>query len=313
MSRPMRCRRRDTRSARSRISWTSTDAGLRSQATSYTVTARSGPSPRRSGRTAGSRASPQRSSPAACSAERSRTCSCPPHGEPVWDPGATLERARVRIEELATMRLEDPWRLSDMQAHPWAAITPHLLRNRTSFANGYALLAESGDALLIDFGYEVSTGLGPATERSARRPLLWAIEELQRAHGVERVAVVIPTHYHDDHVAGLPLLRTAEGTEVWAPANVAPILADPHRYDLPCLWHEPIPVDRVLPLGRTFELAGVRVDAARTPGAHALRGGARIRGRREARPCDRGSADHRRPARRQADPQLPVPQSLPGR
>ena len=176
----------------------------------------------------------------------------PAHGEPVEDPAATLARARGRIEELAAMRLEDPWPLSDMQERPWAEITPHLLRNRTSFANSYALLSEGGNALLIDFGYEVSTGLGPITERSARRPLLWAIEELEREGGVERVEAVIPTHYHDDHVAGLSLLREAEGAEVWAPANVAPILVDPHRFDLPCLWYEPIPVDRVLPLEEPF-------------------------------------------------------------
>jgi glyoxylase-like metal-dependent hydrolase (beta-lactamase superfamily II) len=177
----------------------------------------------------------------------------PAHGEPVEDPAATLARARGRIEELAAMRIEDPWPLSDMEERPWAEITPHLLRNRTSFANSYALLSEGGDALLIDFGYEVSTGLGPITERSARRPLLWAIEELQRAGGVERVEAVIPTHYHDDHVAGLSLLREAEGAEVWAPANVAPILVDPRRFDLPCLWYEPIPVDRVLPLEQPFK------------------------------------------------------------
>jgi glyoxylase-like metal-dependent hydrolase (beta-lactamase superfamily II) len=172
----------------------------------------------------------------------------PAHGDPVEEPAATLHRARSRLEELATMRLEEPWRLGDMQRNPWAEITPHLLRNRTSFANSYALVSETGAALLIDFGYDVSTGLGPITERTARRPLLWAIEELKRSHGVERIEAVIPTHYHDDHVAGLTLLRSVEGSEVWAPENVAPILVDPHRHDLPCLWHEPIPVDRVLPL-----------------------------------------------------------------
>jgi glyoxylase-like metal-dependent hydrolase (beta-lactamase superfamily II) len=177
----------------------------------------------------------------------------PAHGDPVEEPAATLDRARSRIEELATMRLEDPWRLGDMQARPWAVITTHLLRNRTSFANSYALLSETGAALLIDFGYDVSTGLGPITERTARRPLLWAIEELKGSHGVDRVEAVIPTHYHDDHVAGLSLLRDVEGSEVWAPENVAPILVDPRRYDLPCLWHEPIPVDRVLPLGQAFD------------------------------------------------------------
>jgi glyoxylase-like metal-dependent hydrolase (beta-lactamase superfamily II) len=69
----------------------------------------------------------------------------------------------------------------------------------------------------------------------------------------------VTTHYHDDHVAGINLLRDVEGTEAWSPENVAPILEHPTRYDLPCLWFEPIPVDRVLRLGeplawREYEL-----------------------------------------------------------
>jgi glyoxylase-like metal-dependent hydrolase (beta-lactamase superfamily II) len=172
----------------------------------------------------------------------------PAHGDPVHEPEAALRRVRERVEELAAMRLEEPWHLGDMFDRPWAELSPHLLRNRTSFANSYALLSDSGAAVLIDFGFDVATGLTPVTERTARRPLLWSIEVLKRDHGVERVAAVVVTHYHDDHVAGLNLLRAIEGTEVWAPANVAPVLEEPRRYDLPCLWHEPIPVDRVLPL-----------------------------------------------------------------
>jgi glyoxylase-like metal-dependent hydrolase (beta-lactamase superfamily II) len=184
----------------------------------------------------------------------------PSHGEPVDDSAPVLARVRRRLEELAEMRLEDPWRLGDMFERPWAEITPHVLRNRTSFANSYALLSDSGRAVLIDFGYDVSTGLTPITEGTARRPLLWSIEALKRLHGVERIEAVLVTHYHDDHVAGLNLLREIEGAEVWAPANVAPILEEPHRYDLPCLWHEPIAVDRVLPLAgstpwQEYELA----------------------------------------------------------
>ena len=42
---------------------------------------------------------------------------------------------------------------------------------------------------------------------------------LQREFGVSRIDVAIPTHYHDDHVAGFNLLREVEGTEVWAPES----------------------------------------------------------------------------------------------
>ena len=155
------------------------------------------------------------------------------------------------MQELLNLRREAPW---DIERHATAAVggvTPHLLRNRASFANSYALLSESGAALLIDAGYDVTTGLVPSTERTARRSLLWPFEALRRDHGIERIEAAIPTHYHDDHVAGLELLREVEGTEVWAPANVAPILEQPEQYDLPCLWFDPISVDRSLPLGAT--------------------------------------------------------------
>ncbi|MDX6437516.1 MAG: hypothetical protein QOF45_99 [Gaiellaceae bacterium] len=172
----------------------------------------------------------------------------PSHGEPVEEPAAALERIRALVEELARLRLDPPWRFDHMFRQPWEAVTPHLLRNRTSFANSYALVSESGGAILIDFGYDVSTGLVPSTDRTARRPLLWSLDVLKREHGVVRIEAVIATHYHDDHVAGMNLLREVEGTQVWATANVAPILEEPTRYDLPCLWFEPIPVDRVLQL-----------------------------------------------------------------
>jgi glyoxylase-like metal-dependent hydrolase (beta-lactamase superfamily II) len=176
----------------------------------------------------------------------------PGHGEVVEDPQGALGLVRARVQELLNMRREHPWDVEDMVQRPWAPITPHLLRNRNSFASSYALLSEDGAALIIDFGYDVTTGLVPDTERGARRPILYPFDALARDHGVQRVEIVVPTHFHDDHVAGLELLRRVKGTEVWAPENVAPILEDPRAYDLPCLWFDPIAVDRRLPLGETF-------------------------------------------------------------
>jgi hypothetical protein len=71
--------------------------------------------------------------------------------------------------------------------------------------------------------------------------------------------VAIPTHYHDDHVAGFNLLTEVHGTQVWSAANIAPVLASPQRYDLPFLWYDEIAVHRVLDSGvpvqwREYEL-----------------------------------------------------------
>ena len=144
--------------------------------------------------------------------------------------------------------------------------TPHLLGNRSSFANSYALISEEGaSAVLIDFGYDAMTGLVPATVFGARRPLRWtagraAARSRRRARrGGARDA--LPRRPR----GGLNLMREVTGTEVWAPANVAPILEDPARHDLPCLWFDPIPVDRVLELGRPVAWRGYEI-ATTLPG-----------------------------------------------
>lgn len=173
----------------------------------------------------------------------------PSHGEPIADPGPGIELTQLRLAELMAMRTLDPWDLDMRLRVPWEELTPHLLRNRTCMANSFVLRSESGAALVIDFGYDLWTG-HPITsaDLSARRPLLGSIHALKRDHGVDRIEAVVATHYHDDHVAGMNLLRDVEGTEVWTPENFAAILEDPRRYDLPCLWFEPIRVDRRLPL-----------------------------------------------------------------
>ncbi len=126
----------------------------------------------------------------------------------------------------------------------------HLLMNRTSRAISCALLSKDGVAVVLDYGYDVSAGIASNPYRSARRPWLASLPSLHRDYGVDRIEVVMPTHYHDDHVTGFNLLREVEGAEVWAGSNVADVISRPTRYDLPCLWYDPIPVDRVVPLGQ---------------------------------------------------------------
>lgn len=170
----------------------------------------------------------------------------PSHGDTVMDPPRAVARLRSRLQDLIDMRRATPWQPEPLLESPWKPVTPHLLRNTTSMANSYALLSDHGTALLIDFGFDLTTGLPGGHDRSSRRPLLASTEALRRDHGVDRVEVALPTHYHDDHVAGFNLLREVHGTEVWSPAHIAPVLSAPTRWDLPCLWYDPIPVDRVL-------------------------------------------------------------------
>lgn len=174
----------------------------------------------------------------------------PSHGAPITDPAAAIDATIAELQRMLDFR-GSHIDLPEWLEMPYVSLTPHLLHNRTSQAYGYVLKSRSGKALLFDYGYDFTTGLPAGTDRAGRRPWLYTIERLKRDQGIDRIDVVIPTHYHDDHVAGMNLLREVEGTEVWTPENFSDVLERPERHDLPCLWYEPIPVDRVLPIGGT--------------------------------------------------------------
>ena len=190
----------------------------------------------------------------------------PSHGEAIGEPRPALELLAERMQAYVDSRRGKPW---DLRAHlddPFGRLTPHLLNNRSSHSLSYVLISETGAALIFDFGYDISTGEPSGSDRAARRPWLASLPALRRDHGVTRIEAVLPTHYHDDHVAGMNLLRDVEGTEVWASANMARILEHPLERDLPCTWFDPIPVDRRLPLGEAFTWHEYEITVHELPG-----------------------------------------------
>lgn len=190
----------------------------------------------------------------------------PSHGDPMADPQHALGLLATRMRGYVDSRRPQPWDLRLRLTEPFQRITEHFLLNLSSNSCSYVLVSKDGAALFMDYGYDMTTGLPSGGDRASRRPWLASLPALRREFGVTSVEVVLPTHYHDDHVAGINLLRDAEGTEVWAPENVAPILADPYRHDLPCLWYDPIPVDRSLPLGETFRWHEYEITVHELPG-----------------------------------------------
>lgn len=179
----------------------------------------------------------------------------PAHGAPIDDPSTAMAAVSAGLQDLLDHRPScqvvhtEARELGARLAAPYEEISEHLVMNRTSRAISYALLSKDGVALLIDYGYDVCAGVPMAPYRSARRPWLASLPALKERYGVQRVEVAVPTHYHDDHVAGFNLLREVEGTEVWAAENISDVLLRPTYYDLPCLWYDPVQVDRVVPLG----------------------------------------------------------------
>lgn len=191
----------------------------------------------------------------------------PSHGHPMDDPNGALSLLAERLQRYVDSRRPYPWDLKERLDEPYTALTEHLLLNKTSESHSYVLLSRTGAALVIDYGFDMITGLPPIDgDRASRRPWLASLPALREQYGVTDIEVGLMTHYHDDHVAGMNLLREVEGAEVWAPGNVAPIIEHPMRFDLPCAWYDPIPVDRVLPLGETVTWHEYEITVHELPG-----------------------------------------------
>lgn len=139
-------------------------------------------------------------------------------------------------------------------------VLPRLYRAQGSSAETHFLVGRSGRILALDYGYDTVGVKFPA--RLAwwtRRPLLHSLSALKATVGSDRIDTVIATHYHDDHVVGVPTLQRLHGTELWAGENFADLLENPGDYDRPCLWPEPMRVHRRLPLGTPFQWDDVTI------------------------------------------------------
>ena len=189
----------------------------------------------------------------------------PSHGNPM-EATPALTKLADTMQRYVDSRRSYPWDLAGRLENPFTQLTDHLLLNRTSMSCSYVLLSETGEALFVDFGYDMTTGIPSGNDRAGRLPWLASLPVLRERYGVTRVSVALPTHYHDDHMAGMPLLRDVEGTELWIPSNVAPIMADPWATDLPCQWYDPVLADRVLPVGESFSWNEYTITVHEQPG-----------------------------------------------
>jgi len=190
----------------------------------------------------------------------------PSHGTPMDDGPASLRALATNLRRLAGLlaeirrnRLWTTWPSSVDQ--PLTQVLPHLWVNSHSVANTYALVDDAGDALILDYGF-------PSWDHffADQRFVAHTLDDFRSAAGLQRVRATVPSHYHDDHLAGVPWLQREHGAEAWIHESFAGIVAEPERYDLPCLLQEPIRVDRVLADGDVVEHARARLETFHMPG-----------------------------------------------
>jgi len=190
----------------------------------------------------------------------------PSHGAPISNPAATIASCQRKLSTyyqwLQLYRYPSyPWYApmpADSRLYP---LTPRLWVNGTSVANSYTVIDDSGSAMFLDYGFPSASHFA-ANFRFAEHSL----DELRKVAGLTSVDVVLPSHYHDDHVGGLQHLYERHGAKLWVFENQADILAHPHAYKIPCLWEHPMEPTKVFGEGERFKWRDVEFLATKTPG-----------------------------------------------
>ena len=190
----------------------------------------------------------------------------PSHGSPMAEPRAALEALGANLRELygllGEMRANRVWTVWPHSVdQPKTHVLPHLWANAHSVANTYALVADDGAGLLLDYGYPSWDHLN-----ADYRFVDHSLDEFRALSGLRGIEAVIPSHYHDDHLAGVPWLQRTQGTEAWIFDNFAEIVTNPTAYALPCLLGDPIRVDRVLGDGERVTWRDWSFDVFHMPG-----------------------------------------------
>ncbi len=184
----------------------------------------------------------------------------PSLGEPMDDPIGAIAAFKENLKLIDKIQGGFSDQLFEPEDDDIEEVLPHLYRSKYGSACTHFILSDSGKVLSLDYGYNSSAYALPGKQHlSNRRPFLHGLKGLKKQFGADRIDTVLVTHFHDDHVNGIPLLQRVFGTEVWASDTFTDILERPERYDRPCLWHEPIPVANHLPIGETFQWENIPI------------------------------------------------------
>jgi glyoxylase-like metal-dependent hydrolase (beta-lactamase superfamily II) len=206
---------------------------------------------------------------------------CPSHGEVIFDPERALDSLLKNLSDWYGWCKEGFLSILDRENYPFGSphfpsdFTPHRVSEHlVAFPNAcctfYAVLSDSGDAFFIDYG---AAGWSHFWSHTAfrepwetQRFVEHSIRDLKEKFGLKKIEVVMPSHYHDDHVHGIPHLIKHYGTEVWAVGEIADVLENPENYALMCLFNKKIPVARRLADGEVFVWHGFEFRVWHYPG-----------------------------------------------
>jgi len=191
---------------------------------------------------------------------------CPSHG----DPFTNVDESARALEDRLRGYLRRHWGVETPSADVAPrAVLPHLIQI-PGCSNTWIVVSDSGKALFVDYGSQNWTlfhSFQVYFEAANRlRMLEHNLDLLRAGFGVRQIDLALPSHYHDDHINGLPYLQKHCGTRVWCYHNMRDILENPHGYKLGCTHFEPVRVERALEQGETFQWEEYAFQVFHAPG-----------------------------------------------
>ncbi len=192
--------------------------------------------------------------------EKSPDILLPSHGDIIQNPKQDINILSKKLEEARIVFCSkhsafgfnhEDVNKGNMKSIDIESVFPHIYYK----VNSFIVKAKNGNSFIIDFAGSKNFGF-----------TIQELDKLFEKKSIKNINFVIPTHHHDDHIAGIPLLKKKFGTEIYALENMVDILENPTHYRLGCLIEQPIKVDRVLQEEEVFEWEGYRFKIFHFPG-----------------------------------------------
>ena len=183
----------------------------------------------------------------------------PGHGDAFEPTSQALADLQSALEELYELFHAKPYRYFKPA---FRRLTERVYEVSNSSANTYIVRDDDGHALLIDCGYTSNAPISANPHRFIDLLTPWLEPEL----GIRDVDWFLPSHYHDDHMAGYPALAARYGTQVASSPELRDILEHPERFDMPCLVPRGVNVARVVERGEALHWRGIDFYVEQHPG-----------------------------------------------
>ena len=137
---------------------------------------------------------------------------------------------------------------------PLSRVSDSVWLDRDSLCRTWYIRSRSGKIMSIDYGYHyVALGQAEHSVPANRRALLHHKDAMTAQFGTDAIDVVLVSHYHDDHVAAIPVLKRLYGTKCAASSAFSDLLENPEAHRFPCNWPRACEVDYRIDLDEVFQ------------------------------------------------------------